>query len=179
MVEKKQLNVRIPVELQERIENDDRSKVDIVVEALELYFDSKKHLDDSKNDMTGNSNASKNDMMGNSNASKNDMTGNSNASKNDMTGNSNASKNDMTGNSNASKNDMQGSNAINNDNCISKFEPIDSDGIARMKNEIEYLRSKVDDMIKLLHQEQVLHIQTQHMLTATPQVMKKWWQFWR
>lgn len=125
MVEKKQLNVRIPVELQERIENDDRSKVDIVVEALELYFGSKKHLDASKNDTSGNSNASKNDSL------------------------------------------------------ISKFEPIDSDGIARMKNEIEYLRSKVDDMIKLLHQEQVLHIQTQHMLTATPQVMKKWWQFWR
>ena len=146
MVEKKQLNVRIPVELQERIEKDDRSKVDIVVEALELYFDSKKHLDDSKHDTHVTSNNSMNDMPGISDASNNDTSGNSNASM--------------------------------DDNCISKFEPINSDGIARMRNEIEYLRSKVDDMIKLLHQEQVLHIQTQHMLTATPQVMKKWWQFW-
>ena len=154
MVEKKQLNVRIPIELQERIEKDDRSKVDIVVEALELYFDSKKHLDDIKKDT--------------SDASMNDTPGNSNASMNDIQVNSNDIKNDTSGNSNASK----------NDNSISKLEPIDSNEIARMKNEIEYLRSKLDDMIKLLHQEQVLHIQTQHMLTATPQVMKKWWQFW-
>jgi len=151
MVEKKQLNVRIPLEMQEKIENDGRSKVEIVVEALELYFESK------------------NDTLGNSNASKNNISGNSSASKNDISSNSNDSMNDASGNSNASL----------NDNSISKFEPGDSNEIARMKNEIEYLRSKVDDMIKLLHQEQVLHIQTQHMLTAPPQSMKKWWQFWR
>lgn len=145
MVEKKQLNVRIPFELQERIENDGRSKVDIVVEALELYFDSKNHNDASKNDISSDSNASKNDVPVNSNDSKQDTSANCNDS--------------------------------NNDNSISKFEQVDSNGIAGMKNEIEYLRSKVDDLIKLLHQEQVLHIQTQHMLT-TPQVMKKWWQFW-
>jgi predicted DNA-binding protein len=42
MGEKKQLNVRIPLELQEKIETSGRSKVDIVIEALELYFNSKK-----------------------------------------------------------------------------------------------------------------------------------------
>ena len=43
MGQKKQLNVRIPLELQEKIENSGRPKVDIVIEALEFYFDSKKH----------------------------------------------------------------------------------------------------------------------------------------
>ena len=42
MGEKKQLNVRIPLELQEKIEKSGRPKVDIVTEALEFYFDSKK-----------------------------------------------------------------------------------------------------------------------------------------
>jgi hypothetical protein len=47
-----------------------------------------------------------------------------------------------------------------------------------MKTEIEFLRAKIDDLLKLLHQEQVLHIQTQRMLTAPQPVQKKWWQFW-
>ena len=38
MGEKKQLNVRIPLELQEKIEESGRPKVDIVIEALELLF---------------------------------------------------------------------------------------------------------------------------------------------
>ncbi len=42
---KKQLNVRIPVELYEKISQGDKPQVDIVIEALELYFQ-----DDSKND---------------------------------------------------------------------------------------------------------------------------------
>lgn len=40
MGEKKQLNVRIPLGLQEKIEKSGRPKVDIVIEALELYFKS-------------------------------------------------------------------------------------------------------------------------------------------
>jgi hypothetical protein len=50
-----------------------------------------------------------------------------------------------------------------------------------MKNEIEYLRLKIDDLLKLLHQEQVLHIQTQRMITAPEKsnATKKWWQLWR
>ena len=145
MGEKKQLNVRIPLELQEKIENDGRPKVEIVIEALELYFASKKQYKDSNNDMLGNNSASQND--------------------------SNTGQND----SSSSNND---SNVNHNDINISKIEQKDSNEIVRMKNEIEFLRAKIDDLLKLLHQEQVLHIQTQRMLTAPQPSQKKWWQFW-
>ena len=144
MVEKKQLNVRIPVDLAEEIDGDGRPKVDIVVEALKLYFDSKKHPGDSSKGVINN-NASKNDDM----ASKNGPI-DSNNSNNDISDNSN----DIT---------------------------IDSNCLVRKENEVDFLRSKVDELLKLLHQEQVLHIQTQRMLTApeNSQLVRKWWQFWR
>ena len=41
MVEKKQLNVRVPAELFDKIDNSGMSKQELVEEALELYFDSK------------------------------------------------------------------------------------------------------------------------------------------
>ena len=122
MGEKKQLNVRIPLELQEKIDNSGRPKIDIVTEALEFYFDSK------KNQTSGG----------------------------------------ISGESSTSQ------SASN----ISKFDQAESDEIQRMKTETEFLRSKIDDLLKLLHQEQVLHIQTQRLLTAPPQEEKKWWQFW-
>jgi predicted DNA-binding protein len=125
MGEKKQLNVRIPLELQEKIENDGRPKVEIVIEALELYFASKVKQDYSNNDISANNSASQNDSN------------------------------------------------------ISKIEQKDSNEVLRMKTEIEFLRAKIDDLLKLLHQEQVLHIQTQRMLTAPQPDQKKWWQFWR
>jgi len=146
MGEKKQLNVRIPLELQEKIENDGRPKVEIVIEALELYFASKKQHDNSNNDISANNSASQND----SNTSQND----SSSSNNDS--------NDSHDNSN-----------------VSKIEQKDSNEVLRMKTEIEFLRSKIDDLLKLLHQEQVLHIQTQRMLTAPQPDQKKWWQFWK
>jgi TolA-binding protein len=124
MGEKKQLNVRIPLELQEKIENDSRPKVEIVIEALELYFASKVKQDYSNNDISANNSASQNDSN------------------------------------------------------ISKIEQKDSNEVLRMKTEIEFLRAKIDDLLKLLHQEQVLHIQTQRMLTAPQPDQKKWWQFW-
>ena len=145
MGEKKQLNVRIPLELQEKIENDGRPKVEIVIEALELYFASKKQHDDSNIDISANISASQND--------------------------SNTSQND----SSISNND---SNVSQNDSNISKFEQRESNEVLRMKTEIEFLRAKIDDLLKLLHQEQVLHIQTQRMLTAPQPAAKKWWQFW-
>lgn len=123
MGEKKQLNVRIPLELQEKIDNSGRPKIDIVTEALELYFDSK------KNQTTGG----------------------------------------ISGESSASQ------SASN----VSKLDQAQSDEIQRMKTEVEFLRSKIDDLLKLIHQEQVLHIQTQRMLTAPPPEEKKWWQLWR
>jgi len=145
MGEKKQLNVRIPLELQEKIENDGRPKVEIVIEALELYFASKKQHDDSNIDISANISANQND--------------------------SNTSQND----SSISNND---SNVSQNDSNISKFEQRESNEVLRMKTEIEFLRAKIDDLLKLLHQEQVLHIQTQRMLTAPQPAAKKWWQFW-
>lgn len=121
MGEKKQLNVRIPLELQEKIENSGRPKIDIVTEALEFYFDSRKK--ESTGEIPGESNT--------------------------------------------------------NTGSISKIDPAQSDEIQRMKNEVEFLRSKIDELLKLLHQEQVLHIQTQRMLTPAPPETKKWWQFWQ
>lgn len=117
MGEKKQLNVRIPLELQEKIDNSGRPKIDVVTEALEFYFESRK----------------------------------------------NKSAVEMPGES----------------NNISKIDLAKNDEIQMIKNEVEFLRSKIDDILKLLHQEQVLHIQTQRMLTAPPPEEKKWWQFWR
>jgi hypothetical protein len=143
---KKQLNVRIPLELQEKIENDGRPKVEIVIEALELYFASKMQQDDSTNDRSANNSASQND--------------------------SDTGQND----SNIGHND---SNLNQNDSNVSKIEQKDSNEVLRMKTEIEFLRAKIDDLLKLLHQEQVLHIQTQRMLTAPQPDQKKWWQFWR
>ena len=119
MGEKKQLNVRIPLELQEKIDKSGRPKIDIVTEALEFYFDSK------KKENTGESSTSQ--------------------------------------------------SASN----ISKIDTAQSNEIQRMKNEVEFLRLKIDELLKLLHQEQVLHIQTQRMLTPAPPETKKWWQFWR
>ena len=58
MGEKKQLNVRIPLELQEKIEKSGRSKVDIVIEALELYFNSKKPKETIKEEIRAESPAS-------------------------------------------------------------------------------------------------------------------------
>ena len=123
MGEKKQLNVRIPLELQGKIDNSGRPKIDIVTEALEFYFESKK----------------------------------------------NKSAGEIPGESSASQ------SASN----ISKIDTAQNDEIQRMKNEVEFLRSKIDEILKLLHQEQVLHIQTQRMLTAPPPEEKKWWKFWR
>jgi hypothetical protein len=167
MGEKKQLNVRIPLGLQEKIDNDGRPKVDIVIEALELYFASKEQHDDRNNDESANNTISKNDsnvIQNDSNISNND----SNVIQND----SNTSNND----SNTSNND---SNTSNNDSNRSNIGQRDSNEVLRMKTEIEFLRAKIDDLLKLLHQEQVLHIQTQRMLTAPQPAQNKWWQLWK
>lgn len=53
--------------------------------------------------------------------------------------------------------------------------------IETLQGETNYLRSKLDDMIKLINQEQSLHLQTQRQL-KTPEKgieVKSWWQFWK
>jgi len=60
--------------------------------------------------------------------------------------------------------------------------------VAHLENEIEYLKKKLDeagqekqDLMKLLNQEQSLHLQTQRQLMPTQEEIttKPWWQFWR
>jgi hypothetical protein len=48
MVDKKQLNVRIPVELYNQITDTGESKARIVIEAIRLYFDRNSYQSDSK-----------------------------------------------------------------------------------------------------------------------------------
>ncbi len=50
MIEKKQLNVRIPADIYDKIESSGRSKQDIVADALMLYFDSKTQQTEENND---------------------------------------------------------------------------------------------------------------------------------
>ncbi len=59
MVEKKQLNVRVPAELFDKIDNSGMSKQELVEEALELYFDSKKDSKEIQNDSSSLENNSK------------------------------------------------------------------------------------------------------------------------
>jgi len=50
----------------------------------------------------------------------------------------------------------------------------------RFETEIQYLREKVDSLLQLLHQEQIMHLQTQRQLPAPVEIQKKkWWQFWK
>ncbi|HEX7628660.1 MAG TPA: hypothetical protein VF354_07060 [Candidatus Methanoperedens sp.] len=121
MGEKKQLNVRIPLELQEKIEKSGRPKVDIVIDALELYFDIKEKKDAKKEEDESQPGQS----------------------------------------------------------SVSNLESVESDEMKRIKQEVDFLRAKIDDLLKLLHQEQVLHIQTQRMLSPPQPEKKKWWEIWR
>ena len=60
--------------------------------------------------------------------------------------------------------------------------------VTHLEIEIEYLKKKLDeagqekqDLMKLLNQEQSLHLQTQRQLMPTPEEITKkaWWQFWK
>ena len=60
--------------------------------------------------------------------------------------------------------------------------------VAHFESEIKYLKKKLDeagqekqDLMKLLNQEQSLHLQTQRQLIPTPEEITKkaWWQFWK
>lgn len=60
--------------------------------------------------------------------------------------------------------------------------------VAHFESEIEYLKKKLDeagqekqDLMKLLNQEQSLHLQTQRQLMPTPEEITKkaWWKFWK
>ncbi|MCX9085182.1 MAG: hypothetical protein OIN87_10345 [Candidatus Methanoperedens sp.] len=171
MGEKKQLNVRIPLELQEKIEQDGRPKVDIVIEALELYFASKMHQHTSNTDDSAIKIASQNDSkIGNIDSN---LIQNYNKASHNTSNSSNDDSNRIN------KNNNKDNNIETNDSTISRIEQQDSNEILRMKTEIEFLRTKIDDLLKLLHQEQVLHIQTQRMLTAPQQPHNKWWHIWK
>jgi len=53
-----------------------------------------------------------------------------------------------------------------------------------LKDEIDYLRKQNGDLIRLVNQEQVIHLQSIRQLPekaseAQEQEEKKWWQFWK
>jgi len=60
--------------------------------------------------------------------------------------------------------------------------------VTHLENEIEYLKKKLDeagqekqDLMKLLNQEQSLHLQTQRQLMPSQDEItkKSWWKFWK
>ncbi len=60
--------------------------------------------------------------------------------------------------------------------------------VAHLENEVEYLKKMLDlssqeknNLMKLLHQEQALHLQTQKQIMPSPEEIakKSWWQFWK
>jgi hypothetical protein len=53
--------------------------------------------------------------------------------------------------------------------------------IETLQQERDYLKEKLDETLKLLHQEQVVHLQTQRLLPSseTSTISKYWWQFWK
>ena len=50
-----------------------------------------------------------------------------------------------------------------------------------LETDNEYLRKKVDELLKLLNQEQTLHLQTQGRLPGKVEESrgKRWWEFWK
>ncbi len=50
-----------------------------------------------------------------------------------------------------------------------------------LRSERDYLRSKLDETLKLLNQAQVLQLQTQKQLSESnkEKKVKQWWQFWK
>lgn len=76
----------------------------------------------------------------------------------------------------------QGSTSGAQDNTESNTD------VAHLESEIEYLKKKLDeagqekqDLMKLLNQEQSLHLQTQRQLMPTSEEITKkaWWKFWK
>lgn len=52
---------------------------------------------------------------------------------------------------------------------------------ALLREDVQYLRSKLDETTRLISNEQALHLQTQRMLSAPepePTPAKSWWKFW-
>ena len=66
------------------------------------------------------------------------------------------------------------------DSQANRQKPPKTETVTKLETEIRYLREKVDILLKLLHQEQIMHLQTQRQLPAPVEIQKKkWWQFWK
>ena len=101
MVEKKQLNIRLPVDLYEKMSNSEESMVSIIEAALRQYYDTQKQADSSKD-------------------------------------------------------------------------------VSHLLSEIDFLRSQILELEKLLHQEQVISLQAKQIMPSQEEITKKaWWQFWK
>jgi len=66
------------------------------------------------------------------------------------------------------------------DSQTNRQEPPKTETVTKLEDEIRYLHEKVDILLKLLHQEQIMHLQTQRLLPTPVEIQKKkWWQFWK
>ncbi len=101
MVDTKQVNIRMPIELFQKLENTGKPKTDIIIEALEQYFGG-------------------------------------------------------------------GQQSTNKE-------------VEILKKELEYLQAKHDEVLRLFHQEQILHVQAQKILQPSKEevIERKWWHFWK
>lgn len=77
--------------------------------------------------------------------------------------------------------------AQNTDSDTQSIKESNTD-VTHLESEIKYLKKKLDeagqekqDLIKLLNQEQSLHLQTQRQLMPTQEEITKkaWWMFWK
>ena len=102
MVEKRQLNIRLPVDLYDKLANINESMVSIIEQALRDHFDTSNVSGESKD-------------------------------------------------------------------------------VSHLLTEIDFLRSQILELEKLLHQEQSLHLQTQRQIMPSTEEIKKksWWQLWK
>ena len=66
------------------------------------------------------------------------------------------------------------------DSQANRQKPPKTETVTNLEYEIQYLQEKVDTLLQLLNQEQILHLQTQRQLpTVIEMTKKKWWQFWK
>ncbi len=56
-----------------------------------------------------------------------------------------------------------------------------SEYVLRLEDEVKYLRAKIDELLRTVTQEQILHLQSQRQIMSTPEEITKkaWWQFWK
>jgi methionine salvage enolase-phosphatase E1 len=64
---------------------------------------------------------------------------------------------------------------------LNQASPDQDKHVESLQSEIMFLRDQVEELDRLLHQEQSLHLQTQKQIMPSPEEIrtKAWWQFWK